>query len=129
MLSSPTVTHSPDFTLLGFLEANFCEIWNLNCMNIKDGVENLQILNTAVSHGDVGILRYWNSRLGTERQRLLSGFNRNDVICDVFSGVDPIAISAAKIVKRVYANDLNPFAVEYLERNCVLNKLERRVKV
>ncbi|XP_039030530.1 tRNA (guanine(37)-N1)-methyltransferase 1-like, partial [Hibiscus syriacus] len=59
---------------------------------------------------------YWNSRLGTERQRLLSGFDRNDVICDVFSG-GPIAISAAKIVKRVYANDLNPFAVEYLVRN------------
>ncbi|KAE8680169.1 tRNA (guanine(37)-N1)-methyltransferase 2 [Hibiscus syriacus] len=72
---------------------------------------------------------YWNSRLGTERQRLLSGFNRNDVICDVFSGVGPIAISAAKIVKRVYANDLNPFAVEYLERNSVLNKLERKIKI
>ncbi|XP_039025739.1 tRNA (guanine(37)-N1)-methyltransferase 1-like [Hibiscus syriacus] len=72
---------------------------------------------------------YWNSRLGTERQRLLSGFNRNDVICDVFSGVGPIAISAAKIVKRVYANDLNPFAFEYLERNSVLNKLERKIKI
>ncbi|KAK8648502.1 hypothetical protein V6N13_129253 [Hibiscus sabdariffa] len=72
---------------------------------------------------------YWNSRLGTERQRLLSGFNRYDVICDVFSGVGPIAISAAKIVKRVYANDLNPFAVEYLERNSVLNKLERKIKI
>ncbi|XVF78031.1 hypothetical protein PTKIN_Ptkin14bG0095600 [Pterospermum kingtungense] len=72
---------------------------------------------------------YWNSRLATERQRLLSGFNRNDVICDVFSGVGPVAISAAKIVKRVYANDLNPFAVEYLERNIVLNKVERKIKV
>ncbi|PNY11599.1 tRNA (guanine(37)-N1)-methyltransferase 1-like protein [Trifolium pratense] len=179
--------------------------------------------------------RYWNSRLGTERQRLLSGFTRNDVvfasntgvqgvlattdstkpifhhmkdimtllqeieknfrenartaiiwavfkdmlpvkyfnmkewnlsareyvsggvrcqvlgavqeikkqvgmqeICDfptlvnksdVFSGVGPLAISAAKIVKRVFANDLNPYAVEYLERNSVLNKLERKIKV
>jgi tRNA (guanine37-N1)-methyltransferase len=48
---------------------------------------------------------------------------------DVFSGVGPIAISAAKIVKRVYANDLNPYAVEYLERNCVFNKLEKKIKV
>ncbi|TYI42232.1 hypothetical protein ES332_A01G083600v1 [Gossypium tomentosum] len=72
---------------------------------------------------------YWNSRLATERLRLLCGFNRNDVICDVFSGVGPIAVSAAKIVKRVYANDLNPFAVEYLERNSVLNKLEKKIKV
>lgn len=48
---------------------------------------------------------------------------------DVFCGVGPIAISAAKIVKRVYANDLNPCAIEYLERNCVLNKLERKIEV
>ncbi|XP_073156347.1 tRNA (guanine(37)-N(1))-methyltransferase 1 isoform X2 [Henckelia pumila] len=72
---------------------------------------------------------YWNSRLATERQRLLSCFTRNDVVCDVFAGVGPIAISAAKIVKRVYANDLNPSAVDYLERNCVLNKIERKMEV
>ncbi|KAK7272488.1 hypothetical protein RJT34_29108 [Clitoria ternatea] len=72
---------------------------------------------------------YWNSRLGTERQRLLSCFTQSDVVCDVFSGVGPLAISAARIVKRVFANDLNPYAVEYLERNSVLNKLERKIKV
>lgn len=48
---------------------------------------------------------------------------------DVFSGVGPIAISAAKTVKYVFANDLNPNAVEYLERNIVLNRLERKVEV
>lgn len=72
---------------------------------------------------------YWNSRLSTERQRLISCFTSDDVLCDVFSGVGPIAISAAKKVKRVYANDLNPYAVDYLERNTVLNKLERKIKV
>ncbi|KAB1215244.1 tRNA (guanine(37)-N1)-methyltransferase 1 [Morella rubra] len=72
---------------------------------------------------------YWNSRLATERQRLLSGFKRNDVVCDVFSGVGPIAISAAKIVKRVFANDLNPHAVEYLDRNCALNRVEKKVEI
>lgn len=50
-------------------------------------------------------------------------------IGDVFAGVGPIAISAAKKVKYVYANDLNPNAVEYLERNCVRNKLERKIEV
>ncbi|KAH9615762.1 hypothetical protein KSS87_022962, partial [Heliosperma pusillum] len=72
---------------------------------------------------------YWNSRLATERQRLINSFTSNDVLCDVFSGVGPIAISAAKKVRRVYANDLNPNAVDYLERNCVLNKLGRNIKV
>lgn len=47
----------------------------------------------------------------------------------MFSGVGPIAISAARKVKYVYANDLNPTAVEYLERNIVLNKLERKIEV
>ncbi|XP_057466319.1 LOW QUALITY PROTEIN: tRNA (guanine(37)-N1)-methyltransferase 1 [Actinidia eriantha] len=72
---------------------------------------------------------YWNSRLATERQRLLNCFTRDDVVCDVFAGVGPIAISAARKVKRVYANDLNPHAVDYLERNSVLNKLERKIEV
>ncbi|CAL5357397.1 unnamed protein product [Camellia sinensis] len=71
---------------------------------------------------------YWNSRLATERQRLLNCFTCYDVICDVFAGVGPIAISAGRKVKHVFANDLNPFAVEYLERNCVLNELERKIE-
>lgn len=61
-----------------------------------------------------------------------SGRIYNFVSCesgDVFAGVGPIALAAAKKVKRVYANDLNPQAVEYMERNCVLNKLERKVQV
>lgn len=75
------------------------------------------------------LCRYWNSRLATERQRLLSCFRHNDVVCDVFAGVGPIAISSAKKVKYVYANDLNPHAVDYLARNSVLNKLERKIEV
>nr|GEV91140.1 tRNA (guanine(37)-N1)-methyltransferase 1 [Tanacetum cinerariifolium] len=72
---------------------------------------------------------YWSSKLATERQRLLNCFTRSDVVCDVFAGVGPLAISAAKKVKHVYANDLNPHAVDYMERNSVLNKLERKIEV
>lgn len=94
---------------------------------------NHSLLTTVVENGvrfHVDLAKvYWSSRLGTERQRLLSGFNRSDVICDVFAGVGPIAVSAARIVKRVYANDLNPHAVDYLERNSVLNKLEKKIQV
>ncbi|KAI3809970.1 hypothetical protein L1987_19575 [Smallanthus sonchifolius] len=72
---------------------------------------------------------YWSSKLATERQRLLTCFTRSDVVCDVFAGVGPLAIFAAKKVKYVYANDLNPHAIDYLERNCVLNKLERKIEV
>ncbi|PIA38470.1 hypothetical protein AQUCO_02800291v1 [Aquilegia coerulea] len=79
-------------------------------------------------HVDIGKV-YWNSRLATERQRLVNRFTNADIVCDVFSGVGPLAIAAAKKVKHVYANDLNPSAMEYLERNCVLNKLERKITV
>ncbi|XP_012844719.1 PREDICTED: tRNA (guanine(37)-N1)-methyltransferase 1-like, partial [Erythranthe guttata] len=72
---------------------------------------------------------YWNSRLATERQRLLSCFTYSDIVCDVFAGVGPLAIYAAKKVKHVYANDLNPCAVEYLERNSALHKLDRKIEV
>ncbi|GFP92527.1 tRNA (guanine(37)-n1)-methyltransferase 1 [Phtheirospermum japonicum] len=94
---------------------------------------NNSLVTTVVENGlrfhvDLAAV-YWNSRLATERQRLLNCFTPRDVVCDVFAGVGPIAISAAKKVKRVYANDLNPCAVEYLERNCVLNKLERQIEV
>ncbi|XP_038686258.1 tRNA (guanine(37)-N1)-methyltransferase 1 isoform X2 [Tripterygium wilfordii] len=94
---------------------------------------NRSLVTTLVENGlrfhvDLATV-YWNSRLATERQRLLSGFTSNDIVCDVFSGVGPISIAAAKIVKRVYANDLNPYAVDYLERNSILNKVERRIKV
>ncbi|KAL6975354.1 tRNA (guanine(37)-N(1))-methyltransferase [Sarracenia purpurea var. burkii] len=94
---------------------------------------NHSLVTTVVENGlrfhvDLATV-YWNSRLGTERQRLLNCFTCDDVVCDVFAGVGPIAISAARKVKRVYANDLNPYAVEYLERNCVLNKLERKIEV
>ncbi|KAF7112983.1 hypothetical protein RHSIM_RhsimUnG0172700 [Rhododendron simsii] len=164
---------------------------------------NHSLVTTVVENGlrfhlDLATV-YWNSRLATERQRLLNCFTHDDVVCiffrtlrtyrrisspegkdkldripivffdnsltefltlcqpvdcprcsfqemtsddlsdtllclfldagDVFAGVGPIAISAARKVKHVYANDLNPHAVEYLERNCVHNKLERKLDV
>lgn len=94
---------------------------------------NHSLVTTVVENGirfqvDLGTV-YWNSKLATERQRLIDSFASSDIVCDVFSGVGPIAISAAKKVKYVFANDLNPNAVEYLERNIVLNRLERKVEV
>ncbi|KAM7276287.1 hypothetical protein ACFE04_018153 [Oxalis oulophora] len=48
------------------------------------------------------------------------------VMC--FCGVGPIAISATKLVKRVYAIDLNPQEVDYIEMNSVLNKIESKIE-
>ena len=48
----------------------------------------------------------------------------------MFCGVGPLAVKAAvKIPKlKVLANDLNPIAFEYLEKNIRLNKLQGRVR-
>ncbi|KAL0482120.1 tRNA (guanine(37)-N1)-methyltransferase [Acrasis kona] len=71
---------------------------------------------------------YWNSRLGTEHQRLPKLFNKDDIVADMFAGVGPFAIPASKNAKcAVHANDLNPNSYEYLKQNVKLNKVEKLV--
>ena len=70
---------------------------------------------------------YWNSRLQNEHQRLVEIFKKSDVVCDMFAGVGPFAIPAAKKGCVVYANDLNPESFTSLKRNCKLNHVEDRV--
>ncbi|CAI5994854.1 unnamed protein product [Closterium sp. NIES-64] len=48
---------------------------------------------------------------------------------DVFAGVGPIAVAAAKRVKRVYANDLNPSALTFLAQNIIGNRVDGKVEI
>lgn len=66
---------------------------------------------------------YWNSRLQTEHTRLVQLFNSNDVVADVFAGVGPFAIPAAKKGCAVLANDLNPDSAKYLAQNVEDNRV------
>eukprot|EP00123_Amoebidium_parasiticum_P015057 comp22762_c0_seq1/m.35561 comp22762_c0_seq1/g.35561 ORF comp22762_c0_seq1/g.35561 comp22762_c0_seq1/m.35561 type:complete len:529 (-) comp22762_c0_seq1:193-1779(-) len=66
---------------------------------------------------------YWNSRLGTEHSRLLSLFNKSDVVCDMFAGVGPFVIPACKRGCFVYGNDLNPASYQAMVDNAKANKL------
>eukprot|EP00457_Paulinella_chromatophora_P005147 gb/GEZN01005161.1/.p1 GENE.gb/GEZN01005161.1/~~gb/GEZN01005161.1/.p1 ORF type:complete len:478 (-),score=108.10 gb/GEZN01005161.1/:379-1812(-) len=72
---------------------------------------------------------YWNSRLSTEHRRLVASFKFTDQICDMFCGVGPFAIPAAKKGCTVYANDLNPDSVKYLKHNIKQNKVSGKVSV
>lgn len=69
---------------------------------------------------------YWNSRLGTEHERLVKAFVSGDAVFDVFAGVGPFAIPAAKKKCFVYANDLNPESYKWLNHNMKLNKVDDR---
>ncbi|KAI8928859.1 guanine(37)-N1-methyltransferase [Entophlyctis helioformis] len=72
---------------------------------------------------------YWNSRLQGEHERIVKQFQPGDLICDVFAGVGPFALPAAKNRKCiVFANDLNPQSYKYLVENTKLNKLENRIR-
>lgn len=70
---------------------------------------------------------YWNSRLRFEHARLVHTFQPSDVVADMFCGVGPFAIPAAKRGCKVYANDLNPDSYEALVQNCSRNHVEERV--
>lgn len=71
---------------------------------------------------------YWNPRLSTEHQRVVQFVKRGDTVFDVFAGVGPFAIPAARAGANVLANDLNPESYQWLQHNCKLNKVESRVQ-
>lgn len=71
---------------------------------------------------------YWNPRLSTEHERLVKLLNPNDYLYDVFAGVGPFAVPAAKRRVNVLANDLNPHSFKWLEHNVKKNKCENYVK-
>ncbi|KND04892.1 tRNA (guanine) methyltransferase [Spizellomyces punctatus DAOM BR117] len=72
---------------------------------------------------------YWNSRLQAEHNRIVKAFRPGQLICDVFAGVGPYALPAAKKKNCiVFANDLNPASHQYLCENVRLNKVEHLVR-
>ncbi|KAJ5069829.1 tRNA (guanine(37)-n1)-methyltransferase [Anaeramoeba ignava] len=80
---------------------------------------------------------YWNSRLQTEHERLTTSLfadfstktpkNSPLIICDMFCGIGPFAVRAAKRGALVYANDLNPDSFFYLKLNAKINQVESNI--
>ena len=68
---------------------------------------------------------YWCSRLQNERDRILSLMKKNEVLCDAFCAVGPLALRACKKGVKVYANDLNYDAYVFLNNNININKLDK----
>jgi tRNA (guanine37-N1)-methyltransferase len=57
---------------------------------------------------------YWCSRLQPERDRLLDMLKKHETLMDLFCGVGPLAVRAARKGLHVIANDLNPDCYKYL---------------
>ncbi|ESP02935.1 hypothetical protein LOTGIDRAFT_110690 [Lottia gigantea] len=67
---------------------------------------------------------YWNTRLVGEHRYIVDLLEKTDVLYDVFAGVGPFSIPAAKKGVTVLANDLNPDSYKALNDNITLNKVK-----
>ena len=72
---------------------------------------------------------YYTPRLATERMRVFERTKPGEVIFDMFAGVGPYSILLARKARLVFAVDLNPWAVKYLEENIRLNKANNVVPI
>lgn len=71
---------------------------------------------------------YWNSRLHTEHELLVSSFKKNELVIDVMAGVGPFSVPAGKREIFVLSNDLNPDSFLYMKENIKMNKVGTFVK-
>lgn len=68
---------------------------------------------------------YWNSRLSTEHERIIKKLNvLHDIVFDVFAGIGPFSVPAAKSKCKAYSNDLNPESFKWLQLNMKRNKVD-----
>lgn len=75
---------------------------------------------------DIGEM-YFSPRLATERHRVVSGVEPDERVFDMFAGVGPFVIPAAKRGAECVGVDLNGAAVEYLRRNIERNGVSAQV--
>ncbi|WP_456423194.1 tRNA (guanine(37)-N1)-methyltransferase Trm5b [Thermococcus sp.] len=72
---------------------------------------------------------YFSPRLATERMRVFEKARPGEVVFDMFAGVGPYSILLAKKARFVFAVDLNPWAIKYLEENIRLNRADNVVPI
>lgn len=72
---------------------------------------------------------YFSPRLSYEHNRVASQVVQGETVIDMFAGIGPFSILIAKkhVGVKVYAIDLNPEAVKYLQRNIMANHAQERV--
>ncbi|MFH0896441.1 MAG: class I SAM-dependent methyltransferase family protein [Candidatus Bathyarchaeota archaeon] len=73
---------------------------------------------------------YFSPRLSFERMRIARLVKEGETVVNMFAGVGCFSIVIGKKSKacRVYSIDINPKAVELMQKNIVLNRLEDKVE-
>lgn len=66
---------------------------------------------------------YFDTSLATERKRIVQGFAMGQAVADVFAGVGPLAVAAAKRGAVVFANEPNKNVYSLLVENRKNNKV------
>jgi tRNA (guanine37-N1)-methyltransferase len=115
-------------TKVGSLQGEF-RTFDMEIIGSRNGAKSLV---ATVSENKMKLLIdfqkcYWNSRLSTERQRLLSKFKstppEESRFIDMCCGVGALACFAAREGMEVFANDLNPDAVSCVIKNAESNRV------
>lgn len=72
---------------------------------------------------------YFSPRLSQEHSRVATLVKKSETVVDLFAGVGPFSVLIAKknAEAKIYAVDINPEAIAFLERNIRLNRMENRV--
>ena len=70
---------------------------------------------------------YFSPRLATERHRVVEQVDAGELLVDMFAGVGPFVVPAAKRGAEAVGVDLNETAVDYLRRNAERNGVADRV--
>ena len=74
---------------------------------------------------------YFSPRLATERIRVAKQVAEGSVVVDMFAGVAPFSLVIAKYARpsKIYAIDVNPYAVRYARENVMLNGMAGIIEV
>jgi tRNA (guanine37-N1)-methyltransferase len=72
---------------------------------------------------------YFSPRLSYERMRIAEQIQPGEVILNMFAGVGCYSIIIAKHSKpeKIFSIDINPIAIQYMQENIKLNKVEENV--
>jgi tRNA (guanine37-N1)-methyltransferase len=93
-------------------------------------------VKTATVHREYGCIyhvdlskAYFSPRLSNEHARVAGLVKEGETVIDMFAGAGPFAIQIARQWKRVhvYAVDLNPYAIELLNKNVAANRVGAKV--